>query len=79
MGSKGIYFGGKDIIVSEASGPLSFCVLPPAESDAEKGGGAAAAGGGGREGPLPSRFALMEMRVGAGAAAAQPALRGVAR
>ena len=70
MGSKGIYFGGKDIIVSEASGPLSFCVLPPAESDAEKGGGAAAAGGGGREGPLPSRFALMEMRVGAGAAAA---------
>ena len=63
VGSKGIYFGGKDIVVSEASGPLSFCVLPPS-SQRE--------GAEGSPSPLSSsgRFALMDMRVGAGAAAA---------
>jgi len=65
VGSKGIYFGGKDIVVSEASGPLSFCVLPPSEESGES------AEGSKKEGSSPSsRFALMDMRVGAGAAAA---------
>ena len=30
VGGKGIYFGGKDIVVAEASGPVAFDVCPPA-------------------------------------------------
>ena len=28
VGGKGIYFGGKDVVVSEATGPIAFCVAP---------------------------------------------------
>jgi len=58
VGSKGIYFGGKDLIVSECSGPLSFECSTTAPG----------AGGGGGGGAPSSGAAVMEMRIGAWAA-----------